>query len=195
MTDFDFNNAGGQKSFDVIPANTICILQMTIRPGGAGDGGWLTQASDGASEGLDCEFTVVEGEYAKRKLWQRFTLEGSTAGHKEAGAISRNTMRAMLESARGIRPDDKGEEAMAKRRISGWGDLDGLRFMARLGVKPAKDNFPAKNTILEIITPDRGSWKSIDQVSPGPSNGGGAAARLVPSQPPAGAITRPNWAS
>ena len=68
---FDFNSAGEQHNFDVIPANTICRLQMIIRPGSAGAGGWLKPSADGASQGLDCEFIVVGGQHDKRKLWQR----------------------------------------------------------------------------------------------------------------------------
>ena len=122
-TEFDFNDAGPQKSFDVIPANTTVSLQMTVRPGGAGDGGWLRRSADGASEGLDCEFVVVDGEFAKRKLWQLFTLHGTTPGHAEAGEISRNTLRAILESARGIKPDDKSEAAAAARKVASWARL------------------------------------------------------------------------
>src|SRR5262245_49507269 len=116
MTDQDFfnlNTAGEQRSFDVIPAQTICTLQLTIRPGGAGDGGCLNRSADGTSEGLDCEFVVVDGQYVKRKLWQLFTLRGNTPGHAEAGKISRQALRAILESARGIRPDDNSEAAEA----------------------------------------------------------------------------------
>ena len=90
MSNFDFNSAGEQRSFDVIPANTIVTLQMTITPGGAGEDGWLKQSADGASKGLDCEFVVVtEGAYHKRKLWHWFTIEGTKPGHAEAGEISR----------------------------------------------------------------------------------------------------------
>lgn len=64
----DFNDAGPQRSFDLIPDNTIVTVELTIRPGGAGEGGWLRRSKDGRSEALDCEFTVIEGEYAKRKL-------------------------------------------------------------------------------------------------------------------------------
>ena len=90
--------AGEQRSLDVIPANTICTLQMTVRPGGAGDGGWLRRANNGGSEGLDCEFVVVDEPYAKRKVWQLFTLNGTTKGHADAGEISRNTLRRILKS-------------------------------------------------------------------------------------------------
>jgi hypothetical protein len=186
-TEFDFNDAGPQKNFDVIPANSVVSLQLTIRPGGAGDGGWLKRSADGGSEGLDCEFVVVGGKFAKRKLWQLFTLHGTTPGHAEAGEISRNTLRAILESARGIKPDDKSEAAQQARKVASWADFDQVRFMARLGVRPPKDGYAAKNMILEVITPDRKDWAQPEQIAKP------AAAAAAPAPAPANAITRPQW--
>jgi hypothetical protein len=185
-TEFDFNDAGPQKS--VIPANTTVSLQMTVRPGGAGDGGWLKRSADGGSEGLDCEFIVVGGEFAKRKFWQLFTLHGTTPGHAEAGEISRNTLRAILESARGIKPDDKSEAAAAARKVANWGDFDQVRFIARLGVRAPQGGYPAKNTIIEVVTPDRKAWVQPEQIAK-PA----AATAAVPAAPPANTITRPQW--
>lgn len=193
-TDFNFNTAGEQRSLDVVPANTICTLQLTIRRGGAGDDGWLKRSADGASEGLDCEFTVVDGQYAKRKLWQLFTLRGTTPGHAEAGEISRNTLRAILESARGIRPDDKSEAAQNARKVSSWADFDQLRFIARLGVRPPRDGYKAKNTIEEAITPDRQGWQKPEQIGAGPANAGKQPTATTPQPAPANAIARPQWA-
>jgi hypothetical protein len=189
-TNLDFNTAGEQKSFDVIPARTIVELQMTIRPGGAGDDGWLKRSADGASEGLDCEFVVVDGQYAKRRLWQLYTLRGTTPGHAEAGEISRSALKAMLESARGIRPDDKSEAAQNARKVSSWADFDQLRFVALVGVRPPQGNFPAKNTILEVITPDRQTWRKPEQISAKSVNSGTPAPTAAP---PAGSIVRPDW--
>ena len=64
----DFNEAGEQRSSDVIPAGTIATVQLTVRPGGVGEGGWLRRANDGNSEGLDCEFVLLDGQHAKRKF-------------------------------------------------------------------------------------------------------------------------------
>jgi hypothetical protein len=189
----DLNDAGEQRTFDVIPANTTATLQMTVRSGGAGDGGWLKRSADGASEGLDCEFLVVdEGPYYKRKLWQLFTLSGTTPGHQQAGEISRNTLRAILESARGIRPDDISDTAKEARRITGWGDLDGLRFVARLGVRPAQGNYGPKNTILEIVTPERQAWRKPEQLDRSTMSRAPSPSTTAPA--PAGSIARPQWA-
>jgi hypothetical protein len=196
-TNLDFNDAGEQRSFDVIPDRTIVTLQLTIRPGGAGDDGWLKRsakrsADGGNSEGLDCEFVVVDGEYAKRKLWQLYTLHGTTPGHAEAGEISRRALRAILESARGIKPSDTSEAAQNARKISSWADLDQIRFVARLGVRPPEGRYPAKNTILEVITPDRlQDWRKPEQIG---AKTASSATPASPATPPAGAIVRPEWA-
>jgi hypothetical protein len=199
----DFNNAGGQRSFDVVPDNTICILQMVIKPGGAGPGGWLTPANTakGYSEHLACEFTIVEGEHAKRKLWARYTVASpDRATYGEAIDISLGVLKAILESAHGFRPDDKSEAAEAARRVSSWGDFDQLRFPARLGIEPPKNGYAAKNVIKEVITPERQAWRKVEQIDRDllgqPS--GAAAAPSGPSQagetPPANKIARPDWA-
>ena len=58
----DFNDAGSQKNFDVIPDGTIATVRMTIRPGGAGDGEWLKRSKKGDSEAVDAEFVVLDAE-------------------------------------------------------------------------------------------------------------------------------------
>jgi hypothetical protein len=187
--ELDFNNAGPQKGFDVIPAQTVVTLQMTVIPGSVGPDGWLTPAKSGDSEHVNCEFVVVDGQYAKRKLWARYTVKGTTQGHAEAKEISEKTLRAILESARGIKPDDKSEAAIAARKLKSYGDFEGLRFIARLGVEPPKGNYAAKNTILEVITPDKQNWTKPAQI-----NTQVAGAPPAPATPPANAIARPQWA-
>jgi hypothetical protein len=90
-------------------------------------------------------------------------------------------LRAMLESARAIRPDDKSDAANAARQAKGWSEFDGLRFVIRVGVRPPHNGYAAQNTVKEVITPDRNEWRRIEQVD------------HAPMSPPAGAITRPDW--
>jgi hypothetical protein len=192
----DFNDVGPQRTFDVIPAGTIATVEITIRSGGAGEDGWLRRSKDGTSEGLDLELTVVEGPFVKRKFWCLLTLSGTTPGHGEAGDISRRRIRGILESARGIRPDDTSDAAKTARQIASYGDLDGLRFVARIGVEPAQGSFRAKNTLDEAITPDRQAWRRVEQV-PKPA---GSAVPPAPSAASATPVTgpavldRPAWA-
>jgi hypothetical protein len=158
----DYNQAGAQRSFDVIPDGTIVIVQMNLRSGHAGEDGLLKRSRNGQAEGLDAEFTVVEGEYAKRKLWSFMVISGTTDGHEQAADITRRRLRAILESARGIKPEDVSEAAKAAR-VAEFADFDGIRFMAKLGVEPACDGYPAKNILAEVITPDRKEWRAVEQ--------------------------------
>ena len=69
MKDFfsnDFNDAPEQRDFGLVPKATIATIRITVRPGGAGDGGWLKRSKDGACEMLDVELVIVDGEYARR---------------------------------------------------------------------------------------------------------------------------------
>jgi hypothetical protein len=186
---FDFNTAETQRTREVIPADTIAVIAMHVRPGDAGTGKWLKTSKDGTSRGLDCEFTVVDGEHTKRKFWQRFTLEGETEGHKDAGDISRRTLRAILESARGIKPDDKSDAAVKARMVADYSEFDGIKFIGRIGVELGKNGYAAKNTLLEVITPDRKTWHAVEQVK-----GAERSAQSSAASEPAQVIGRPRWA-
>jgi hypothetical protein len=197
---FNFNNAPTQRSFEVIPDGTVATLHMTVRPGGAGEGGWLKRSKNHDSEGLDCEITVVDSEFAKRKFWILFTLGGVEDGHAKAAEISRGKLRAILESAHGIRPDDDSDAAQQARRTTSYGDFNNMRFVGRIGVAPPQNGYKAKNTLDKVITPDLVGWHPVAQIDePAPSAAPAAAATPAPSAAPPAAlattIKRPDWAA
>jgi hypothetical protein len=187
---FDYSHAPEQRG-ELIPAGTVATLQMTIRPGNAGESGLLTRSKDGACEMLDCEFVVVDGPHMKRKLWERMVLAGTTDGHETAVDISCGKLRAILESARGIRPDDKSEEAR-KARLAELSDFDGLRFIARIGIekgKPRNDgtgDYADRNVIATVITPDKKNWQAVKQAPPSLKD----SAVTTPAT-----ISKPTWAT
>src|SRR5260370_28836991 len=184
MKTFDCNDAGPQKSFDIIPADTIATLHMTVKSGGAGEDGWLRRSKDGGSEALDCEFTIIDGEFAKRKFWTLLTVAGTTEGHATAADSTRRCLLAMLESARGIRPDDKSDAAKEARRTKSWGDFDGLRFIGRIGIEAAKGGYRAKNTLLKVITPDRRGGHHGEQGGQPGRVGGASPEKAAGAHPP-----------
>ena len=188
MNSYDFNDADTQRNFDVIPNGTIATVRMTVRPGSAGEDGWLRRSKDGNSEMLDCEFVVLDGPFAKRKFWMLFTVDGTTQGHAEAAKISASKLRAILESARGIRPDDKSDTATQARRIGSYGDLNGLSFIARVGVEPPQNGYKAKNRLDHVVTPDEKAWHPVTQEPP-------AAPSTAPAKPAStpAKINRPDW--
>ena len=191
---YDFNTAGEQRSGDIIPDGTVAPVHLTIRPGNSGEGGWLKRSKAGDSMALDCEFTVMEGPHAKRKFWSLFTVEGTTEGHSKAAEISASRIRAILESVHGIRPDDETDAAKGKRRLASWGDLDGARFVAKIGIEKGKHGYKDKNTLAEVITPDRKTWMKMEQPTKQTTAGfqqvGAVAAAVVDKA----AAAKPAWA-
>jgi hypothetical protein len=183
---YDFNTAGEQRSFEVMPDGTIAVVQLNVRRGGAGADGILKLTNKGDAEGLDTEITVVEGEYAKRKLWAFMIVSGTTDGHATAGDITVRKLRAIIESSRGIKPADVSEAAKAAR-VAEFSDFDGVRFMAKIGVEPARGDYKAKNILAEVITPDRKEWHPIEQ---DPAAAKSAASSATPTAP----IKKPDWA-
>lgn len=190
----DLNKAEPQRARDLIPAGTICTVQMVIRPGGAGDDGLLTRYSEGACEGLDLEFTIVDGgDYAKRKIWQNLILVGNTDGHSKAGEISRTMLRGIWESAHGIKPDDMSEEAQSKRN-SDLADFQNLRFVARISIEKSKDPaYDDKNRVYAVTPDNARQWHAVEQipaVAQGTLPGLAIPAAAKSTQP----IDRPAWA-
>jgi hypothetical protein len=67
-----------------------------------------------------------------------------------------------LESASAIKPQDVSEAAK-KARVADYRDFKGIRFLARIGVEPAKGEYKAKNILTSVITPDQKEWRAIEQ--------------------------------
>jgi hypothetical protein len=183
----DYNEVGAQRTFDVIPDGTIVVVEMFIRPGNAGEGGLLKRSKNGDCEGIDAEFAIVEGEYAKRKIWSFMVVSGTTDGHEQAADITNRRLRAILESAKGIKPTDVSEAAKKARTVTGYADFDHMRFLCKLGVEPARGDFKAKNIIAEVITPDHKEWRAIEQEAKPAASATAAAASATP-------IAKPVWA-
>jgi hypothetical protein len=162
----DFGNAATQSTNNLIPKNTSARLHLSVRPGGHDEGGWLRMNKAGNALMLDCEFTVVDGQYARRKFWGLFTVKGETEGQQKAVEISRSNIRAILESARNVKPSDMSADAAAKRRIDSWGDLDGLEFVGIIGVEEDKTGqYGDKNRLSAAVTPDRKEYKQFGKAA------------------------------
>src|SRR5215468_3228442 len=199
---YDYTDAPPPRDLELIPHGTIATLVLHVRPGGVGEDGMLKRTRAGDAEMLDCELVAADGPHAKRKFWERWILSGTTAGQAQAAEIARSTLRAILDSALGLKPDDVSPQARAARTVS-LKQFEGMTFTGKIGIEkggPKKDkagnltgeNWPDKNVLAAVITPDKKDWKPVEQ--PPPFNGGGAASSSTPPQsaPP---IQRPGWAS
>ncbi|TAN59931.1 MAG: hypothetical protein EPN20_14390 [Magnetospirillum sp.] len=169
---YDFNDAQPQMmpSGELIPDGTFAKIRMTIRPGGTNgsapmDAGLLKAASESDAKMLDCEFTVVEGPFVRRKFWQNFTVAGGKVddkGQSKGWNISKASFRAMVDSALGLNPKDTSDAAKAKRVIQGLKQLDGITFAARIMVEPASDpKYRDQNRLANVVLPDEAQYAAI----------------------------------
>ena len=198
---YDYTDAPPPRDIELIPHGTVATVSMHIRPGGVGEDGMLKRSKDGGCEMLDSEFTVVDGSYAKRKFWEYWILEGTTDGHATSIDINRGTIKAILDSAFGLKSGDASPQARAVRTV-GLKQLEGVTFIAKIGIekgKPKADgsggNLPDKNIIAAVITPDKKEWHPVEQPPPFNGGGGGAAPSSTPPAGSAPPIARPGWAS
>jgi hypothetical protein len=160
----DFNDAEQQQSFDLIPKSTVARVRMSVKPGGYDDpsqgwsGGYATQSFETGSVYLSCEFVVLEGPFAKRKMWSNIGLLSPKGPNW--GNMGRTFVRAALNSARNIRPQDNSPQAAAARRIAGFHELDGLEFVARIDVE--KDGRgELKNVVKLAVEPDHPDYLKV----------------------------------
>lgn len=197
MTFFDFNSASEQTSFDLIPKGSVVRVRMTIKPGGFDDatqgwtGGYATRNDNTGSVYLNCEFVVLDGPFARRKMWSLIGLYSAKGA--EWTHMGRTFIKAVLNSARGINPSDSSAAAQNARRISGFADLEGIEFVGKVDWEKDQ-NGQDKCVIKSAVTPEHKDY--------GPLMSGVAAS--VPSAPAVNAYAqatgrapvpgRPSWA-
>lgn len=187
----DFNNSENQSSFDAIPNNTLAKVRMSIKPGGYDDpsqgwvGGYATKNDATASVYLSCEFVILEGLYAKRKVWGIIGLHSNKGA--EWGNMGRSFIKAILNSARGVSENDNSPAAQNARKINGFADLDGIEFVAKITTK-RDQNEELRNEIRFAITPDHKDYQALMGSIAAPM------AKTSVNQAPAPAANRPAWA-
>jgi hypothetical protein len=130
---YDYTDAPPPQ-FELIPHGTVATVVLHIRAGNAGEDGMLKRSKDGACEMLDSEFVVADGVHKGRKFWERWILEGTTPGHAKSIDINRGTLKAILDSALGLKPDDLSPQARAARTVS-LRQFEGMTFVAKIGIE------------------------------------------------------------
>ncbi|CAK0758697.1 DUF669 domain-containing protein [Gammaproteobacteria bacterium] len=167
-----FDNAGEQSEFGIIPAGSLVKVGLRILPGGCDDAalglscGWATQAKSGAVY-LDIECVVLEGAYARRRLWIKIGLH-SPNGPAWA-QMGRATLRAILNSAKGFHPKDNSPPAVKARCIQSFGDLNGMTCVIRVGTKKDLQGND-RNTLGLVIEPNHGDYARIMGIIATPMN-------------------------
>lgn len=194
----DFNDADAQQgAFDLIPKGTIVPVRMTIKPGGHDDpgqgwtGGYATESFDTGAVYLACEFVVTGGPFAKRKMWSNVGLHSKKG--PTWGQMGRSFIRAALNSARNVHPQDNSPPAVALRRINSFADLDGIEFLGKVDWEKDQ-NGQDKCVIKSAVTPDHKDYAALMGGASQPAPAASAPNSYAQATGRSPVPGRPSWA-
>jgi len=193
----DFNDAPSQQSgdFELLPVGTMVKLYMTIRPGNDSTDPMLTASNSSDAKYMDCEFAISSAPFRGRKVWQNMTVSGGKVdeqGRSKGGMITAGTLRAIINSARNINPEDDGDQARANRVLGGYADFTGMEFAAKIGKENGKNGYADKNKIAVVIEPGHADYAKImagETITPVGATGGASKSPGAPSTPSWAATT------
>jgi len=202
---YDFNDAQPQMPpvGELIPDGTFARMSLHIRPGGV-DGGvpmdakLLKASKTGDAMMLDCELTILEGPYARRKFWQNFIISGGKLderGQSIGWKISKAAFRAMIDSSLGLDPEDKSAATQAKRVLPSLKQLDGITFVGRIMVERASDpQYRDQNRLANVVLTNEPQHDAImrgETVPPEPVKA--PPRKAANATPPAWQAPAPAW--
>ncbi|OZA72866.1 MAG: hypothetical protein B7X78_00065 [Sphingomonadales bacterium 39-62-4] len=126
-------------------------------------------------------------------LFTRIGIKGRSANERGEDVYAnrgRSLIRGILESARAVRSEDTSEAARAARTIRTLGDLNGLEFVAKVGIDRDRKNpeDDGRNVIAAAITAEHADYMKLMGGMPATVVGAPAAASAAPSGP------APSWA-
>jgi len=192
-------NAPSQE-FSIIPNGTVVRAVVLVQQGDIeipefGQGQWFKRSASTAAKWMNLEFTIIGGQYDRRKFWHSVFVDGDKmgpSGMPQAKEIGLRTLKSVVESGRGISPADMSPQAQQNRNISGMMDLNGMEICAKVGVKKGTNGYKDSNQLMVALTPDnkdylpQGSVPMQQTTIPAQ-----ASAPQAPAQP-SGAV--PSWA-
>ena len=189
----------GPQEFSLIPAGTIARAVIIVKMGDIeipefGSGQWFKQSQSSKAKWMELEFTIIGGEFDRRKFWDRIFVDGDKMGQSgipQAKEIGLSTLRQIIESANGLDPTDMSEAAQQRRNISGIMDLNGMEICAKIGVKKGTNGYSDSNRLTAAMTPNQTGYIGAGQaqVQQPP-----AAGQPAPQQAPSGGVA-PSWAN
>jgi len=199
----DLNNVTPDEGndFSLIPHGTIARAILYIKPQMDGvtipdlaQDAIFRQSATSSAKWIECEFTIIGGQFDKRKVWHNLFFDGdkkNASGVSMSKEIGLRTLRGLVDSAKGLSPADMSPEANALRQIPSLDAINGMEFCIKIAVEKGTNGYEDKNKMLAPIT--------INQE--GYIGGGNAPAPVQPTvqaqpqvQQPQSGVT-PSWAN
>ena len=187
----DLNDAALQprQAHSAIPARSIVLVRLTIRPPALGEAGGhpLVTALPCGCSFLQCDFEVVSGRYQGRLIREHLALTGVTRQQKQRVQTSRRTLRAVVEAVRAIHPSNASLQAAAGRLLEDVSALQGAIFAIQTGLERRKPGLPSlRNSVALVITPDHPAYTEMMAEQHHASQATGSLRAPAAAKPPAG---------
>lgn len=204
----NYNDYDSGSAFDLIPKGTLVKCVLEVKPGGANlpgvdDTGVLTQSKNGPAIMLVAEAHIMYGPYVNRRIFCNWTV-GSENGNpppepnlQTATEISGRTLRGIVESARGIDPNDFSEAGKQARVLKTYNEFNGMEFAVEIGIHKDKSGYyDDKNELKKAIRLGHKDYQALmsGQYQPPagkPGQGGGGTPWGQSGGP--GAAAKPAW--
>ena len=199
----DLNNITPDEGndFSLIPHGTIARAILYIKPQIDGvtipdlaQDAIFRQSATSSAKWIECEFTIIGGQFDKRKVWHNLFFDGdkkNASGVSMSKEIGLRTLRGLVDSAKGLSPADMSPEANALRQIPSLEAINGMEFCIKIAVEKGTNGYEDKNKMLAPITVNQEGY----------IGGGNAPAPVQPTvqaqpqvQQPQSGVT-PSWAN
>jgi len=201
----NFNNVPQDENaptqeFSIIPNGTVVRTVVLVQQGDIeipefGQGQWFKKSASTAAKWMNLEFTIIGGQYDRRKFWHSVFVDGDKmgpSGMPQAKEIGLRTLKSVVESGRGISPADMSPEAQQNRNISGMMDLNGMEICAKVGVKKGTNGYKDSNQLMVALTPENKDYLPQGSVPVQQTTIPAQASAPQASAQPSGAV--PSWA-
>ena len=200
----NFNNVPADENpqnqeFSLIPIGTIARAVVLVQMGDIelpefGQGQWFKRSASTAAKWMNLEFTIVGGEFDRRKFWHSIFVDGDKIGPSGmplAKEIGLRTLKAIVESARNIDPADMTPQAQQNRNISGMMDLSGMEICAKVGIKKGTNGYKDSNQLMAALTPNNSEFLPQGSI---PMQQTTIAPNAAPQAPAQNSGAVPSWA-
>ena len=151
-----------RSEFSLIPKGTVVRAVMIVKQGDLeipefGTGAWFKRSQNTSAKWMEIEYTIIGGEYDRRRFWDRIFVDGDKigpSGMPQAKEIGLRTLKSLVESARNIDPADMSPQAQQSRNITGMMDLNGMEICAKIGIKKGNNGYADQNSLMAALAPN-----------------------------------------
>jgi len=162
-----FRGTGG--NFDPIPAGVVAPMVIQIEYDEETGSALRHSTKNTNAVWMKCKISITDGPYKGRRFYHNMTVQGgklNANGDSIAGIIAGKTVRAIVESSRGISSTATDENSVKGRTINDWSDIHGMSFVGKVAIEPEKGQYPARNKLDRALPADHKDYMQVSNGQP-----------------------------